>query len=495
MANRRDILILFTLVAALHLLPVWRVQFVPTVDGPSHAYNGVVLRELARGTPEFARVFFADLRPHPNWITHLMLTVMPEKVVVSAILLLFLFGCWRLGGVYAFLAMPLAYHLLFQMGFYNYSIGVALVPFALASWWQRRVQPAWHTVAITAAWLVLLYFAHVIAAAATIGFLLIAWCVSIALRGWRAQWRHGLAFLPVASLLLWFFLQPKPPGGTWTWNGALLWTPLLRTALLLTFDLRQLLWGTALAIAFAVLIAITFLLEKRGERDVFLLLTIAAVAAYLAAPISVEEALVLKARLLIFPYLVILPWLTPRLARWPLVIVLALAATANVFFIRDAWKRNDKLIAAAVEPLKAAVPHRTIVPLIFDRSSPHSTLRLLSHAMSHGAAQRRLVDLGNYEAGLPFFPVQFRRDVKRPPIISIETAPGDYDPNAWADAVDYVYTWKMPADAPLAARLAERYDLAAEHGEARLYARRAGQTVATVGYSVKISRNPSPALP
>ena len=472
----------------LHLLPIWRVQFVPTVDGPSHVYNAVVLRELASDTPELARVFFADLRPHPNWLTHLLLTagvtvlppVVAEKLVVSAIVLLFLAGCWILAGavnrdsrVHAFLAMPLAYHLLFQMGFYNYSLGVALVPFALASWWRRRETASWKSIAITAAWLVLLYFAHVVPAVIAALFLAILWLVSMVIRGWRTQWKHGVAFVPVALLLVWFFLQPQPPGGTWTWNGALLWTPLLRTMLLLTFDLRQLMIGTALAVIFALLIVLTLVLEKyRREADVFLLLAVVGVAVYLAAPLSVEEGMVLKARLLIFPYLAILPWLTPRVARVPVAAVLALAVTANVFFLRDAWKRNDRVIAAAVEPLRAAKPLRTIVPLIFDRSSPHSTLPLLSHAMSYAAAERRLVDLGNYEAGLPFFPTRFQPDVQRPAIHAIETAPGEYDPAPLAAKVDYVYTWKMPADAPLAARLAEHYAVAAEQGDARLYVRR-----------------------
>lgn len=495
-ARRRAIAILFAAVAMLHLLPIWRVQFVPTVDGPSHVYNAIVLGELARGTPEMARVFAVDFRPHPNWLTHLMLAgaasvlqpVVAEKVVISVIVLLFLGGCWRLAGAvdrdsraHAFLAMPLGYHLLFQMGFYNYSLGVALVPFGLASWWRRRDQPSWRTVAVTAGWLVLIYFAHVVPAMAATGFVTIAWIVSIVRDGWRARWRHGVAFVPVALLLLWFFLQPKPPGGTWTWDGALLWMPLLRTVLLLTFDLRQLAWGTVLAVVFGALILLTFILENIDwqrrrivvrERDAFLLLALIGIAVYLAAPISVEEGLVLKARLLIFPYLAILPWLTPRAAKLPLAVVLAIAVSANVFFIRDCWKRNDKLIAAAVAPLEAATPHRTIVPLIFDRSSPHATLPLLGHAMSYGAAERCLVDLGNYEAGLPFFPVQFRPGVNRPPIIALETAPGDYDPQRWAESVDYVYTWKMLADAPVAARLAEHYELAAENGEARLYARR-----------------------
>jgi hypothetical protein len=395
--------------------------------------------------------------------------VTAEKLVVSAIVLLFLGGCWRLAGVieperriHALLVMPLAYHLLFQMGFYNYSLAVALVPFALASWWRT---PGWRA----GAWLLLCYSAHVLPAAVAVLFVVI-------LGVCRKQWRALLAVLPVTALLAWFFLQPQPPGGTWTWTGAVLWKPLLQTFLLLTFDLRQLILGTALAIALALLIVTTFWQRGRAwrESDLFLLLTVVATALYLAAPISVEEGLVLKARLLIFPYLVLLPWLTPRLGRLyiPLAIIFALVATANVVFLRDAWKRNDRLMARAVAPLHTAAPLHTIVPLIFDRTSQYSTLPLLSHAMSYGAAERRLVDLGNYEAGLGFFPVQFRPGIRRPTIFSLETAPADYDPTAWVDAVDYIYTWKMPPDAPLMARLDEHYDLVVDEGDARLYARR-----------------------
>src|ERR1051326_6229118 len=103
-------LILFAAVAVLHLLPVVRAPLIPTVDGPSHVYNAVVLRELAKGTPEFARVFAVNKRLNPNWLGHLVLMVSTEKVLWGAIVLLFLAGCWRLGGAWAFLAMPLAYH-------------------------------------------------------------------------------------------------------------------------------------------------------------------------------------------------------------------------------------------------------------------------------------------------------------------------------------------------------------------------------------------------
>lgn len=487
---------LFTVVALLHLLPVWRVEYLPTVDGASHVYNATVLRELSAGTPAFRRVFSADLRPYPNWLGHaflwLALAVVPpliaEKLLVSTIILLFLGGCWKLAGVvdersrmYALLAMPLTFHVLLQMGFYNYSLGAAVALFAIAASWQGRGRTEWQPVATTAGCLLVCYFAHALPAAVALLFAMVVWAISVASRGWKSEWRQGLAFVPTMLLLLWFALQPKPPGGHWTWVGAWLWQPLLRVALLLTFSLRQLTLGTAIGVAFGVLIATTLALEnidwKRRrvivrERDTFLVLTMLAIVLYLAAPISVEEGLVLKARLLLFPYLLCLPWLTPRMPRLLLATIFAIVALGNVFFIRDCWKRNSRDLATATAPLSAAAPLHTVVALAFDRSTPHSMLALFSHTVSYAFGERRLIDLGDYEAALGFFPVAFREGVRRPQIIDIESRPADFDPNAYADTIDYIYTWKMPADAALAKRLATHYSLIADDGDAKLYGRK-----------------------
>lgn len=487
---------LFLVVALLHLLPVWRVEYLPTVDGASHVYNATVLRELAAGTPAFQRVYAADLRPYPNWLGHaflwLALGVVPpvvaEKLLVSMIILLFLGGCWRLAGVvnlgsrvYALLAMPLAFHVLLQMGFYNYSLGVAIALFAIASAWDARGKSGWRPVAVTAFWLVLCYFAHALPAAVALLFAIVIWAVSVAIRAWKSEWRQGLAFVPAIALLLWFVLQPKPPGGHWTWAGAVMWEPLLRVAVLLTFSLRQLTFGTAIAIAFGALIAATLALENIDwnrrrlivrERDAFLLLTILAVVLFLAAPLSVEEGLLLKARLLLFPYLLCLPWFSPRMPRVLLAVVFAAVALGNVYFMRECWKRSAKDLAAATAPLSSVAPLHTVVALNFDHSSPHSLLPLFNHTVSYAFAERRLVDLGNYEAAFGFFPVAFREGGRRPAIVDIETHPGDFDPEAYADVLDYIYVWKMPAGAPLASRLAARYKLVADGGDAKLYGRK-----------------------
>jgi len=460
---------LYVVVAAMHLLPVWRVRLIPTVDGPSHVYNAVVLRELAAGSPEFARVFAVNPRPNPNWLGHLVLVAFPERVLFSLIVVLFLAGCWRLGGVYAFLAMPLTYHLLLQMGFYNYALGVALSLHAIASW--QHTPGGWRA----AVWMLLVALAHPLPAAVMIVSIAIVWLIT------SRRWRQLLPLAAPAMILLWFFLQPNRPGGDWTWKGALLWQPLFRMMLLFTFDQRQIVFGTVLAIVYGALIVATIAMDGLKARPTFLILTAFAIAMYLAAPVSVQEGFLLKARLLIFPYLLILPWLTPRLARWPLAVVLAIVAIGNVFYIRDCWKRNEKVMAAAIRPLAVAASKHTILALVADRTTPFSHLPFLSHVVSYAAAERRLIDLGNYEAQQTYFPVVFRPAVRRPSTIDIETQPASI--NVAAYDPDYVYTWKMPP------RPMPGYELVASDGDARLYGRKAVPlSSAVAGYTDRAHR-------
>jgi hypothetical protein len=447
--RERWVLVLFVAVAALHLLPVLRVELIPTVDGPSHVYNAQVLRELAKGTQEFARVFAVNTRLNPNWLGHLVLMASSEKVLFGAIVLLFLSGCWRLGGAWAFLAMPLSYHLLLQMGFYNYALAVALSLHAIASWW--RGERIW----ITSLWMFFCALAHPLPVAVAVVFIGIAW-----LMGDDRRWIRLIPLIAPILIVGIFLLRPEHPGGTWTWKGALLFQPLLRVILLYTFEPRQIVFGTVLGVIYGLLIIATIAIDGWKARPAFAVLTIAAIAMYLAAPVSEQEGLVLKARLLIFPFVIILPWLTPRLLRAPLIIALALVATANVFYLRACWKESAKVMQRAIEPFAAAQPNRTLIALMRDRAAPNAQLLYLWHVVSYAAARHHLIDLGDYEASMAFFPVVYRPNVRRPSMFDLETWPPPVDPTAYAP--DYIYTWKYE-------RSFDGYKLIASHGDARLY--------------------------
>ncbi|HEY4641134.1 MAG TPA: hypothetical protein VII75_07295, partial [Thermoanaerobaculia bacterium] len=133
---------LYIAAVILLIVPIWCVRHLPTVDGPSHVYNAEIIRHIVRGDHcPLTQWFRLNRRPVPNWSGHLilalLLTIFPaavaEKLLMTGIIALFMTGVWMYAGcdderrhVYAFVAIPLAYNQLFQLGFYNYAIGVGL---------------------------------------------------------------------------------------------------------------------------------------------------------------------------------------------------------------------------------------------------------------------------------------------------------------------------------------------------------------------------------
>src|SRR5262249_32463509 len=145
---------LFAALAVLHLLPVWRVAYVPTTDGPSHVYNAFVHLHLHDPAwPLFAPTFEIDPKPLPNWLSQVALLPplavfspgVAEKVLVSLYVLLFLAAARFFAGSVdperrwlAFLAFPFVYNWSFHFGFYNFCFSLAFYLLALGCWWRRR---------------------------------------------------------------------------------------------------------------------------------------------------------------------------------------------------------------------------------------------------------------------------------------------------------------------------------------------------------------------
>src|SRR4051812_19165854 len=113
---------LFLALVIVHLVPIWAVRHQPTIDGPCHLYNAFAMREsVLHHDSAVTRAFRIDWRPHPNWAGHFVLALLlnvasplvAEKILISGIIILFLWGAWMLAGcddarghVFAFLAFP-----------------------------------------------------------------------------------------------------------------------------------------------------------------------------------------------------------------------------------------------------------------------------------------------------------------------------------------------------------------------------------------------------
>lgn len=487
--------ILYLLLCLAYLVPIWVVEYLPTTDGPAHTYNAWIVRQ--HGNPEyplFDRYYEVDARPLPNWLGHaamagLMTAVPPrasEKLLVSAYLLLFLAGARFLAGAVdpahgwlAFLAFPLAYNQLFQMGFYNFCLGLAFFLFTVGVWWRGRAAPGPRIVLALHGLLLLTWFSHLVA-----HLLALVAVAGLALAGARREGsfpgRRALASLailiPQAALPAWF-LASREMNLEWVpREAATVWSYLLHLGVVVSFGLRT---GTVLAASFVILLALTLWSRLRRKEvrpsDAFLLLGLFFAVLYFVSPDEAAGGSLIKPRLALFAWLVLIPGLAPGLGpRGRAVAVGALAALALVHVaVLTRWYRQaDRHVGELLAGTAHIVPDTRVLPLLFERDAAVSGRDLLSHSFSYAALEKGLVSWDNYEAAADYFPVRFRPGAVRPDTRMVETRPADLDVEVYRDEIDYIYCWKMRPGSEIARRIEEHYALVAEEGPARLYARK-----------------------
>jgi hypothetical protein len=487
--------ILYLTLCLVYLVPIWAVEYLPTTDGPAHTYNAWIVREHgnAAENPLLGRYLEVDARPLPNWLGHaamagLMTAVPPriaEKILVSGYVLLFLIGVrFLLASVapsrvwLAFLAFPLVYNQLFQMGLYNFCLGLALLLFAIGIWWRGREAPDARRVMGMHALLLLIWFSHLVAHALALIALGALWLLTR-----RRHPLHLAVLVPQVALPIWF-LASLQGEVTWIpWGMSTLGGYLLQMGSV--FSLHQgLRIGMVLGLAFLVLLALT-LRGRLGagrmswrEEDAFLLLSVFCVVLFFLAPDRGLGGSLLKQRLALIPPLLLLPWLAPDLApgwgrrsRAAVLGGLVVLSLAHAAFLLQWYRSADRDMRQLVAGTADIAPRTRVLPLLFERDTA-SWAGVLGHSFSYAAVDKELLDWSNYEAASGYFPVRFRSDVRRPDAWMIEARPGDLDPGAWRDEIDYVYCWKMRPGSGIARRIEEHYALVAVRGPARLYARK-----------------------
>src|ERR1700733_8566335 len=187
--------VLFWLLIAASLVPIWAFAYFPSQDGPSHLNNANILRTYPwRDIAVFRDFYTINAYPWPNWTTHLLLAALmgfvpalvAEKLFLSAFVVslpLAIRYCMHsldpAARVGPLLAFPLIYNLPFQLGYYNFSLSLVMFFVCVGYWLRHRAHlTKRHTVALAGLFLVL-YFSHLVStvlACVTIG-LLWAWFI------------------------------------------------------------------------------------------------------------------------------------------------------------------------------------------------------------------------------------------------------------------------------------------------------------------------------
>jgi len=186
---------------ALLLLELWVPWSVPhfvTQDGPSHVYGATVLWDLVlhHKSSVYAPVYTVQRTPLPNWTSTLLLAIAAKVAGIAHAEQVFVTIAFLIG----FLVWSFALHvivphenwftpvanLLYQtfflwIGYFNFYLGMALMPLAIAMYAQRQGVLSTRRAAGLAAVLILLFATHLVAAlAATVALFAIGAWVHIA---------------------------------------------------------------------------------------------------------------------------------------------------------------------------------------------------------------------------------------------------------------------------------------------------------------------------
>jgi len=526
----------YAALVALYLVPFWAVPgYLPSTDGPSHVYNAWLLGELAGPAPaRLLRAYYTiNPQPVPNSLTHVALMALlwalppaaAEKALLSAYVLLLAGALWYLAGAVdrerawlALLGLPFAWNQLLGLGFYNFLFSIPLLLLALGLWWRHRDRPDPGFAAALVGLLLACYFAHILAAVLALAGIGVLWLASWRRERWRGHLAHLAILAPAAVLPVWFtVVRPGAPGypSGATWQT--LWSDLAHLRTLWQFSGERGETGAILAKVFAAWIAFTLLraaLARRTgtpagaagtvgalgsagtagsagpaadsegrtarsrrrwwrEEDGFLVLALLLAGFYFLSPGGTAGGGFLQPRLLLYPFLVVLPWLSTDLGRWgraAAVAALAALAAYPVTWAVPCYRAGARDVKAFVHGLDAVPPGSVVVPLVFDRHTT-SCMRAgsVDHAAGYAAVAKGLIDWDNYEAETDYFPLRFRAFALRPPDMSIETDPAHLPVRRLRARVDYIYCWRMPPDAPVAGRLERQCKLVAAGDQWRLY--------------------------
>jgi hypothetical protein len=466
----------FWALALLHLIPVWAFHYLPTQDGPSHLANAQILKDY--GTPAAGYEAFFEVRwdPLPNWTSHLVLAgllylappLVAEKLLVSLYVLGFA-GAYRyFVGSFGERCRPLSwagllfiYNRCFWMGFYNYCLSLVLLWIILGYCVRRRGALRVPQAAVLLLLFTVQYFTHLA------GFLLavagaLGATVLVPPRRVLAPALVIVAALPPACLAMDYFEQT---GFTHAPSAMrLVREPLARLrGDRMPTDLGQELVGiddelfahhagsevpwSLVFVAYLGLLGALMAAEHRwrapaeggGLGRLFpAVFGLVLLGVYLVVPnhLGFDQGGFLKARLAPLPPLLWLACLREpalREARLLVRAVTVLLLAGNLVLVTStvaAGNREVERYTAGVEAVGGG--HRLFV--IQQDPRPVPLVDPLLHAADYYCLGTGNVNLDNYEAGTPHFPLKYRRGILR--------GRGSWAAYPGKEAVDVVLCWQ-----------------------------------------------------
>lgn len=393
-------------VAAVEILPLLVVKYLPLIDLPNHEARIAILAHYG-SNPTMQKFYVVDWRPIPDLafdlfavpLVRLGLTpVEAGRAFLAIAALLFVAGGHLLAKAAAGrrswlgVILPLLfYSSMLLYGFINFVFGFGVFLVAYALWLGWRAEMTYRRVAALSALLVVAYLSHL----AAFGLLSIAIVVTVLFEMARrrtnrtASIRSLLAFVPSLILLV-YGAEARGGRGGVAWGSPLEKVQVLG-GMLLSYSHRV----DALWIGGVVIVALAALVLSRSItiEPLFAALAIVFAVVFLLLPPTLITASNVDARIvpavIAFALCAVRLSPTPRAAAALAICVVALAA-GRITVITAQWRSISDTVAAQVHSLDAALPRNADVYSLFPEGGPQidKRERAYAHVASYATINR-----------------------------------------------------------------------------------------------------------
>ncbi len=462
-----------------HIGLVWLFPYFPTQDGPSHLYNLVILHDLLNGGKDWGQYFTYQLQAIPNLgfeaISFPLLNLFPllavEKIFVSLYIILlgisvpvFLSTFGRHPFPLTFLILPVVFNFTLMMGFYSYAIAIPLFLICASLAWRNRNGNILRKVIIFNISGTIIFYFHLIPFIYYIVFLLIMTLAGIAeFNDFKKYFVNVVKFFIIISpslVNLYLYLGAARAQTPTSKVLRVSFDYLLKDLCFfstVTFSRFQLV-PAYLLLAFVIVgVYMSFkdfissgwrFAEKADEKRTLFVFVAVLVLIYFLMPFRFGGGSYFNERLPWIIFLCGLPLLflpeTSARKNW---ITFAGITISIIFLICNMviFSQQCAIVSEYLRGLRLGLPRNALGMGYKTKDNEWSRIDVLTHAASYYGIYKGIVDIGNYEARLPYFPVQFRKTLPPlPPKNQIYFFPAKIN---WPlyPSVRYLFAWEPDA--------------------------------------------------
>lgn len=483
----------FILLLLFALVAVWLPPYLVQGDGPTHVYNSKILLDIIehKNIEFYAHYYDFVFVPVPNWFTHVCLAglqcffspFVAEKMFLSFYVIVFplsfRFFAKQLNPKLSYgslLIFPLLFHFLYFLGFYNYCFGIAFSLLFVACWLYCKkknflqqfmcLMPLSALVFFTSplGWFLIAVILSGFAVTEIVDLLISGFSV-INLRKLAQSWLViGVSAMVPFFLSVKFMQHHIAEAQYYPETFSRLWAAFFSFEMLNTYCKTEEWISCAFVYTLCSLTLLSLadrIKTKTGFKtgDVLLIGFGLLITIYFIQPLSLSIAGFWIGRMSWLPWLLLILWLCSveqnKYIKMTMgitggLVFLLLLFVRLPFQLKNSEAEEDYLSVCKYIPAKSVV-----LPLSFNNFGCDKTGNNLNetwffqHAFDFCGAVKPNINLVNYEATTPWFPVQWKQNnnpYKRlgciecqPPHVSLD----GFQKNGCDWQIDYVVTWCM----------------------------------------------------